>query len=404
MLLAGFLRRFVTQGHLRLIDADGAVHDFGEAGGEPSVTLRIRDRALPGKIARRPHLAVGEAYMNGGLTIEDGTIVDFWEVVGRNYGNLRRDGAGSGLVAWFHRNVMRPLQQHNPMPRARRNVAHHYDLSDDLFDLFLDDDRQYSCAYFTTPNNTLERAQTDKKRHIASKLLLEPGMKVLDIGSGWGGMGLYLAQIADVEVTGVTLSSEQHRVSNERAERAGLSQRVRFHLRDYRELGETYDRIVSVGMFEHVGARHYPEFFAKARDLLGRSGVMLLHSIGWFGEPSNTNPWIRKYIFPGGYTPSLSEVFASVERAGLLATDVEILKTHYAETLKHWHRRFSDNRARVRELYDERFCRMWEFYLLGSEASFRHSNHMVFQLQLARERHATPEVRDYMTAWERAHS
>ncbi len=402
MLLAGMFDRFVTVGGLRLIDAHGGRRDFGTPGAEPSVTIRLHDPALHWKIALAPRLAVGEAYMDGALTIEDGTIVDFFEVIGRNLKNLQRDDTIGRVAAWLRRNVARPLQQNNPVGRARKNVAHHYDLSDDLFDLFLDGDRQYSCAYFATPNSTLDRAQADKKRHIASKLLLEPGMTVLDIGSGWGGMGLYLAQAADVDVTGVTLSKEQHGVSNERARRAGLDNRVRFELKDYRDLDRRFDRIVSVGMFEHVGARHYLEFFRKVRGLLGDGGVMLLHSIGRFSEPGNTNAWLRKYIFPGGYTPALSEVFAALERAGLISTDMEILKTHYAETLKHWHRRFNDNRERVRELYDERFCRMWEFYLLGCEAAFRHDDQMVFQLQLARERHATPETRDYMVDWERA--
>ncbi len=403
MHIAGIFKRFVSVGHLRIIDARGRVHDFGTVGEEPSATVRFHDRALVRKIALQPKLGVGEAYMDGTLTIEDGTIVDFWEVIGRNYRNLDSDDSVSRMASWFQRHVLGPLQQYNPVGRARRNVAHHYDLSDDLFDLFLDEDRQYSCAYFATPNSTLDQAQADKKRHIASKLLLEPGMKVLDIGSGWGGMGLYLADVAGVDVTGVTLSKEQHEVSNRRARKRGLEDRVRFHLKDYRELDESFDRIVSVGMFEHVGSRHYPEFFKKIRDLLKDNGVMLLHSIGWAGAPSNTNPWIRKYIFPGGYTPSLSEVLSVMERAGLFPTDIEILKTHYAETLKHWHRRFHENRDRVRDLYDERFCRMWEFYLLGSESSFRHSDHMVFQLQLSKDRHATPETRDYMIDWERSH-
>ncbi len=403
MLVAGLLERIIKVGHLRLIEFNGTVHDFGQVGVHPSATIRIHDRSLLRKIAMNPNLAVGEAFMNGTLTIEDGDIVDFWDVIGRNFPNIPSASKGKGFIPWFHRSVLRPLQQNNPVSRARQNVAHHYDLSGELFDLFLDNDRQYSCAYFTSPNNTLEKAQNDKKRHIASKLLLEPGMKVLDIGSGWGGMGLYLAKETGVDVTGVTLSEEQYAVSNKRAADAGMSNQVRFLLKDYRAIDEKFDRIVSVGMFEHVGVRHYPEFFFKVRDLLTRDGVMLLHSIGWFGEPSNTNPWIRKYIFPGGYTPSLSEVFASVERCGLYTTDLEILKTHYAETLKNWHRRFAENRARISEIYDERFCRMWEFYLLGCEAAFRYSKQMVFQLQLSSDRYATPETREYMENWEHAH-
>ena len=404
MLLARFLERFVSIGHLTLIDADGRRHEFGATGATPSATIRLHDKALHRKLVFSPRLAVGEAYMEGTLTVEDGDIVDLFEVVGRNLTNLERDDAIGRFSASFRRNVSRPIQQHNPMHRSRRNVAHHYDLSDDLFDLFLDPDRQYSCAYFATPNDTLEQAQEAKKRHIAAKLLLEPGQKVLDIGSGWGGLGLYLAKVADVDVTGVTLSKEQHEVSNRRAQEAGLSDRVRFLLKDYREVEGPFDRIVSVGMFEHVGARHYLEYFRKVRELMTDTGVMLLHSIGRFSEPGNTNAWLRKYIFPGGYTPALSEVFTTIEKSLLLPTDMEILKTHYAETLKHWHRRFQVNRDRIRELYDERFCRMWEFYLLGCEAAFRWDDQMVFQIQLAKNRYATPETRDYMVDWERAHA
>ena len=404
MLVAGVLDRFVTVGQLGLIDANGKQHKFGTDDAEPSVTIRLHDPALHWKMALSPRTAVGEAYMDGTLTVEDGTIVDFFEVIGRNLKNLERDDAISRASAWFRRNITRPIQQNNPVEQAQRNVAHHYDLSDDLFDLFLDEDRQYSCPYFTNNNNSLDQAQRDKKRHIAAKLMLEPGMKVLDIGSGWGGMGLYLAQIADVEVVGVTLSKEQHQVSNERAAALGLSDRVQFHLKDYREIEGTFDRIVSVGMFEHVGARHYLEYFRKVRELMHDRSVMLLHSIGRFSEPGNTNAWLRKYIFPGGYSPAMSEVFHNIERSGLIASDVEILKTHYAETLKHWHRRFNANRDKVRELYDERFCRMWEFYLLGCESVFRHDDQMVFQIQLTKTREATPETRDYMLDWERANA
>jgi len=404
MLLAAFLRRVVRIGHLGVIDADGRRQDFGEPGAIPSVVLRLHDRALARRIALYPALAVGEAYMDGTLTIEDGDLRDFFDVVGRNLKNIERDDAMGRFAAGVRRHITRPIQQYNPVHRSVRNVAHHYDLSDDLFDLFLDPDRQYSCAYFATPNSTLEQAQHDKKRHIAAKLLLRPGQKVLDIGSGWGGLGLYLARIADVDVTGVTLSKEQHQVSNRRAQEAGLGHRVRFLLRDYREVEGPFDRIVSVGMFEHVGMRHYLEYFRKVRELLTDSGVMLLHSIGRFSEPGNTNAWLRKYIFPGGYSPALSEVFTALEQSRLISTDLEILKTHYAETLKQWHRRFQLNRDRIRQLYDDRFCRMWEFYLLGCEAVFRHDDQMVFQLQLARDRYATPETRDYMVDWERSHA
>jgi cyclopropane-fatty-acyl-phospholipid synthase len=293
------------------------------------------------------------------------------------------------------------LQQHNPVKRARRNAAHHYDLSGRLYDLFLDKDRQYSCAYFLSANDTIETAQENKKRHIAAKLLLKPGQKVLDIGSGWGGLGLYLADIADVDVTGVTLSEEQYKLSVRRAADAGLSNRVRFHLRDYRNQPGTFDRIVSVGMFEHVGAKHYDEFFSKVRTLLEDDGIMLLHAIGRMEPPGHTNAWLRKYIFPGGYAPALSEVVAAVERAGLWITDIEILRLHYAETLAEWTRRFRANRDAIKKLYDERFCRMWEFYLTGCEISFRYFDQMVFQMQIAKRPDAAPLTRDYITDWER---
>jgi cyclopropane-fatty-acyl-phospholipid synthase len=293
------------------------------------------------------------------------------------------------------------LHQYNPAPRARANVAHHYDLSDALYDLFLDADRQYSCAYFSHDHDDLEQAQRDKKRHVAAKLLLEPGVRVLDIGSGWGGLGLYMAEAGAGEVVGITLSEEQLKVSRGRAARAGLADRVRFELCDYRALDGKFDRIVSVGMFEHVGIRHYPEFFGTVRDLLTDDGVALLHSIGRADGPGSTNPFIRKYIFPGGYSPALSEVLPVVERAGLWVTDIEILRLHYAETLRLWRQRFEANRARIAELYDERFCRMWEFYLVGAELTFRRMGHMVFQLQLARRQEAVPLTRDYITDWER---
>jgi cyclopropane-fatty-acyl-phospholipid synthase len=283
-------------------------------------------------------------------------------------------------------------------------VHHHYDLSGTLYDLFLDIDRQYSCAFFRTDNDSLEVAQDNKKRRIAAKLFLKPGARVLDIGSGWGGMGIYLARVGAGEVHGVTLSTEQHEVSNRRAREAGLADRVKFHLRDYREETGKYDRIVSVGMFEHVGARHYPEFFAKVRDLLTDDGVALLHSIGRSDGPGVTNPWIRKYIFPGGYSPALSEVLPSIEKAGLWVTDVEVLRLHYAKTLREWSRRFQASRDKVKAIYDERFCRMWEFYLAGAEIAFRREGHMNFQIQIAKKVDTLPLTRDYMADWENAHA
>ncbi len=276
-------------------------------------------------------------------------------------------------------------------------------LPDRLYDLFLDSDRQYSCAYFQNPNEGLETAQLNKQRHLAAKLLFEPGQRILDIGSGWGGLALYLARAGARQVTGLTLSQEQLKIADRRTAEAGLDDKVHFHLRDYREETGTYDRIVSVGMFEHVGVNHYPEFFAKVKELLSEDGICVLHSIGRMAGPSTTCSWIRKYIFPGGYAPALSEVLPVVEQSGLWVADIEILRLHYAETLRAWRHRFQANRPRIARLLDERFCRMWEFYLAASEAAFRHGDHMVFQMQLAKRRDAVPLTRDYITEWQHTH-
>ena len=399
MLLARFLGTVIGDGDLTLIDASGQSHSLGN-GAPPKVCVRVHDKATERRLLLNPRMAAGEAYMDGTLTIEEGSLYDLLDMIGRNLETFE-DHWRTGFTANVSR-VFRRIQQYNPVGKAQRNVAHHYDLSDDLYDMFLDSDRQYSCAYFDGTHNDLERAQEDKKRHIAAKLLLnEPGMKVLDIGSGWGGMGLYLAKQTGADVTGVTLSTEQHKVSERRAAEAGLSDRVRFKLQDYRDEPDTYDRIVSVGMFEHVGAGHYLEYFRKTKDLLKDDGVFLLHSIGRMEPPGNTNPWLRKYIFPGGYTPALSETLAAIERAGLWVTDIEILRLHYAETLHHWYDRFMAQRDKALELYDERFCRMWEFYLLGCEMSFRRMGQMVFQIQIAKRQDAVPLTRDYITDWER---
>ena len=396
MLLARVLARVVGEGQLTIIDAGGRSHRIGGARSGPVLTLRIHDWWTGIRLALRPRLALGEAYMDGKLTVEDGDIYDLLDLIGRNMAALEATTAvkwSYGLQRW-----LRFLQQYNPIGRAQRNVAHHYDLKDQLYDFFLDRDRQYSCAYFKTGEEPLEQAQLDKKQHIAAKMLLRPGQKVLDIGLGWGGMGLFLGQQFGVDVTGVTLSKEQHAVSCRRALEDGLADRVRFKLLDYRKDPGRYDRIVSVGMFEHVGAAHYVEFFTKVKELLADDGVMLLHSIGRMERPGGTNTWLRKYIFPGGYTPALSEVLTAIEKAGLWVTDMEILRLHYAETLRHWRQRFLANRDRIKQMagYDDRFCRMWEFYLAACEISFRYMNQMVFQLQLAKKQDAVPLTRDYM--------
>lgn len=393
MLLSRILESALTHGRLTLIDPQGHAHRLGPGGG-PEVAIQLRDPSLPRRLLLQPELAAGEAYMDGRLTIEQGTLRDFLALANQCAEAIARRPLQRVLAA-----VSRPLRwlhQFNPSARAQRNIAHHYDLSDALYALFLDKDWQYSCAYFPHGDETLEQAQALKKRHIAAKLLLQPGMRVLDIGSGWGGLALDLARNDSVDVTGLTLSAEQLKVARARAESEGLAPQVRFALRDYREEPGRYDRIVSVGMFEHVGVDHYRNFFRALGRMLAPDGVALVHAIGRADPPGDTNAWTRKYIFPGGYCPALSEVLAAVEHSGLWVTDVEILRLHYAETLRHWFERFQAQRERAKALYDERFCRMWEFYLAGAEMGFRHGRLMVFQLQLAHRPDAVPLTRDYL--------
>ncbi len=385
------LKSLVRTGSIWIIDAGGRLHKLGD-GSAPSATIRLASKATEYRLALNPALTVGEAYMNGALRIEEGTLYDFAAVIGRNADNARS-------VPWLAllERAGRHVRQSNPMSRARRNVAHHYDLSNEFYAMFLDRDMQYSCAHFRSPDDDLESAQANKKRHVLAKLLLDrPGLRVLDIGSGWGGMCLDIAARCDAEVTGVTLSTEQHRLSVARAAAAGVADRVRFHLKDYRDEAGPYDRIVSVGMFEHVGKRNYAEFFAKLRGLLADDGVALIHTIGYSDQPGPINPFMRKYIFPGADLPSLSEIAAEVERSGLIMTDLEVLRLHYAETLRHWRERFVARRADVVRLYDERFYRMWEFYLVLCEIGFRMRTNVVFQIQLAKRMDAVPIRRDYM--------
>ncbi|MFQ5634623.1 MAG: class I SAM-dependent methyltransferase [Gammaproteobacteria bacterium] len=399
-LLAHMLRSFSRRGTLRVIESDGHLSEF--AGSEaPVATIRLHDPGLPMKLFRSPELHAGEAYMNGRMTLEDCSLADFLGLFSINRATIA-DYPLQSVLRRMSRAV-RAFQQYNPVGRAQTNVAHHYDLSEELYRLFLDDDMQYSCAYFETGDETLEEAQEKKKRHIAAKLALADGQKILDIGCGWGGMALHLAGRANVEVLGVTLSAEQHRVAVERAKAAGVDDRVRFELRDYREVDQRFDRIVSVGMFEHVGATRYDEFFGKVFDLLTDDGLGLLHSIGHMSPPSTASPWLRKYIFPGAYSPAMSEVFAATERQHLWVSDVEVLREHYADTLVEWNRRFQANRQRIAELYDERFCRMWEFYLISAETMFRTGAQMVFQMQFARTRDAAQLTRDYIFEAESAY-
>jgi cyclopropane-fatty-acyl-phospholipid synthase len=385
--------KLLQQGHLTLVTPDGKRSTYGPGGG-PSLTVRVTDRKTLFDIARNPRLAAGEAYMDGRLIIEDGTILDLMRLlVGANRWEDKTPGRGAlnkGKKTW------KALFRRNPAKASRRNVAHHYDIGNDLYRLFLDKDLQYSCAYFTDPANSLEQAQSDKKAHIAAKLYLKPGQRVLDIGCGWGGMALCLNRIADVDVLGVTLSEEQLKVARQRAEEAGVSDRVTFELVDYRSVEGRFDRIVSIGMFEHVGAAHYDEFFAKCRSLLTDDGVMLLHTIGKFGKASTPDPFTDKYIFPGYHLPSLSQMSAASEKARLIASDVETLRLHYAYTLSAWLERTEAAKDKIVAMYDERFFRMWQFYLAGGIVGFESGTMCNYQIQYIRDRNAVPITRDYM--------
>jgi cyclopropane-fatty-acyl-phospholipid synthase len=355
----------------------------------------LRDRTLHKRLAFRPSLALGEGFTDGTLFPDNGTsLIELLTLLVENEAVTSAKFPMS--IATAIGRAIGQLQAYNPVPRARRNVAHHYDLSDDLFDLFLDRDRQYSCAHFATPEETLDAAQQRKKELIARKLILSPGQRVLDIGSGWGGLGLHLAGEHHVDVTGVTLSDNQFSKSNARAQSAGLAGSCRFLLRDYRHESGIYDRVVSVGMFEHVGLRNYNQFFTHLAKLLADNGVALIHSIGAFNRAGPCPAWMEKYIFPGAYVPTLSEVMPAVERSGLKVTDIEIWRLHYAETLRNWRANFMAKRDAAREMYDERFCRMWEFYLTACEVGFRTADLMVFQLQLAKRQDAVPLTRSYL--------
>lgn len=390
MALQAFLRKTIREGDLTVRLPGGRVLTLGDGSGSP-VTVAITSRTWAARIVLNPALAVGEAYMDGGLVLEQGDIWDFIDLIGRNAKHRPLKRAGPLARWWLDRRL-----QANARAAARRNVAHHYDLSVELYRLFLDPDLQYSCAYFPDPFASLEEAQLAKKRHLAAKLLLRPGHRVLDIGCGWGGLALTLAEETGAQVEGVTLSTEQFATAAQRAEVQGLAGRAKFSLVDYRDVEGPYDRIVSVGMFEHVGRPNFQAYFDQVARLLKDDGVAVVHSIGRAEGPAFTQPWIAKYIFPGGYIPALSEVLAAVERSGLMVTDVEILRLHYAETLKAWRERFRARRAEAARMYDERFCRMWEFYLAISELAFRYRGHMVFQLQLAKRVDAVPLTRDYI--------
>ena len=396
-LIGRLVDKLLTNGSITLKLPGKPPETYGPRGGK-HLTVRFTDRRVGFDIIRNPRLGFGEAYMDGRVIIEDGTILDLLRLVvgAKPWEQGSRKALGKGKIGW-----LRTLLRRNPVRKSRSNVAHHYDIGNELYALFLDDDLQYSCAYFTDPDNSLEQAQADKKAHIAAKLYLKPGQRVLDIGCGWGGMALYLHKVAGVEVLGVTLSEEQLKIARKRASDAGVSDHVKFELIDYRQLEGRFDRIVSVGMFEHVGAAHYDEFFYKCRELLTDDGAMLLHTIGKLGGAGTPDPFTDKWIFPGYHIPSLAQMCSSSEKVKMIVSDVETLRVHYAYTLRHWLERATRARAKIEAMYDARFFRMWEFYLAGGIVMFESGSGCNFQVQYVRDRYALPLTRDYMLETER---
>ena len=397
-LLDRCLVKLVRRGAFLVVWPDGSRSEYGRTEGFRA-GIHLKTAEAVKRVALNPALALGEAYMDESLVPLNCSIYDVLCVLMDNQNDINLPIL---TLAQKAGRLLRPILQANSASRAKRNVAHHYDLNGRLYSLFLDRDRQYSCAYFTSDDTSLEDAQLAKKRHIAAKLKLDrPDLEVLDIGCGWGGMALTLAREFGAKVTGITLSEEQLAAARARAAHEGLSERVSFELMDYRAMNRQFDRIVSIGMFEHVGVPNYETFFKTVKSCLNPDGVALIHSIGRFEGPGATNPWFTKYIFPGGYSPALSEVLAPVEKTGLRVTDIEILRLHYAKTIAHWRRRFAANRDAITTIYDARFCRMFDFYLAGSELAFRITDHMNFQIQLVRNQEALPFTRDYMVETER---
>jgi len=406
-LLDRLLRGKIKHGRLTIVSPDGQTSVYGDgASGWPDVTMRIQSQAAARRILLNPRLGMGETYMDGGVTVDDDDIMGFVEIIRRN--NPWENGGEIGDPKPLKKllgQIARPLMQINSLASSRSNVAHHYDVSNDFYRLWLDEDMQYSCAYWTEADDTLDRAQLTKKAHIAAKLALQPGQKVLDIGCGWGGMALYLNKVAGVDVLGITLSEKQLKLARERAEAAGVSDKVKFELLDYRVLAQqsprTFDRIVSVGMFEHVGVPQFDTFFRACANLLKDDGVMLLHTIGRLGKPGATDAFTRKYIFPGGYIPALSETLAASEKVKLIHSDIENLRLHYALTLREWYTRVRANRENIVAQYGDRFYRMWIFYLAGATAAFESGGMCNYQIQYIRNRRSLPITRDYIADAER---
>ena len=392
-MLYKILKKISFKGRIDLIDSKNNLYAFGE--GDPYVKVKLVNKTIENKLFRNPGLYLGEGYMDGEILIEEGTIENFIDIVTQSYDEF----ISKNLIFNIYEKLsgfFKPLQQFNRVIKSKQNVAHHYDLKEDLYKLFLDNDMQYSCAYFFNDNITLDQAQTDKKIHIINKLKIENNMNVLDIGCGWGGLAIEIAKQTGANVKGITLSENQLKTSRQRAQEEGLGEKVKFELQDYRHEKNIYDRIVSVGMFEHVGVSYFPSFFRKTYRLLKESGVFLLHTIGQRGVPTATSSWIRKYIFPGGYIPSLSEIIKVCEKQNINITDIEILRLHYAQTLTKWYENTLKNKEKIIEMYDERFFRMWEFYLLASKYSFVNMGNVVFQIQISKNINNLPLTRNYI--------
>jgi len=394
MKLIEFLNRLFKDDGFLLIDANMNKHMIGHPKKEKPITLKILDKSLHTKLLLLPDLYFGEGYTNGSIVIENGTLTEFLDIALKNVG--RGETNSYNAIINKFRGTYRFLTNFNLKNKSKSNVAHHYDISEKLYDLFLDKNRQYSCAYFKNENESLEQAQQNKIDHIIKKLNLKPNQKVLDIGSGWGTLAIEIAKKSQCEVLGITLSENQYTHSVEKVKMSGLENQVRFKIADYRDLNEKFDRIVSVGMFEHVGRKFYKTYFNSVSKLLNEDGVALIHTIGSINPPRDPHPWITKYIFPGGYTPSLSEVSKPIEKSGLILSDVEVWRMHYAHTLRNWKERFLSKKEEVLEMFDEKFLRMWEFYLAGCEMAFKWGDQVVFQIQLIKKHSAVPNTRDYI--------
>ncbi len=392
-MLFSVLKKLNFDGTLEIIDSNEKIYKFGSS--NPQVRIRLKNKSIERKLFFNPNLHIGEAYMNEELIIEKGTIEEFLNLITNCYDDFISNNKFYKFYEYLS-SILMPLQQINQLVNSKNNVAHHYDINEDLYKLFLDKDMQYSCAYFHNPNISLEQAQKDKKEHIIRKLQIDKNMSVLDIGCGWGGMAIEIAKSTGAKVKGITLSENQFKTASERAQKEGLSDKVTFALQDYRNETEKYDRIVSVGMFEHVGVKYFKTYLSKANDILKENGVFLLHTIGQRGKPTATSPWIRKYIFPGGYIPSLSEVMKETQKLNINVTDVEVLRLHYAHTLTRWYQNVLENKDKIIKMFDQRFFRMWEFYLLASKYSFVNMGNVVFQIQIAKNINNLPLTRNYI--------